>query len=193
MELPTGESTFEELFPSCAGEEPSRAHSDLEKEVTAFFDDLRLPVLRYLSSCGLSPQDGEEVVQEVFLSLFLHLRDDKPRSNIPGWIFRVAHNLGLKRRKKNYRILKLVSPSDHTRVESHLDAAPDPEERLSYLQRRERLLAVVNALPKQDRRCLHLRAENLRYREIAQVLGISLGSVALSLARSIERLSKVDG
>ena len=170
----------------------SNEPSGLEKEVTALFDELRAPLLRYLLSVGLTVHDGEEVVQEVFLSLFLHLRDGKPRSNLRGWAFRVAHNLGLKRREKNQRFLKIVSCAEQDSVESHLDTAPDPEQHMSWIQRRDRLLAVLNALNEQDQRCLYLRAEGLRYREIGQVLGISIGSVALSLARSLARLNEAD-
>ena len=46
--------------------------------------------------------------------------------------------------------------------------------------------------PDRDRRCLLLRAEGLRYRDIAGTLGMSLGGVAKSLARSIARLVNVD-
>jgi RNA polymerase sigma-70 factor (ECF subfamily) len=38
-----------------------------------------------------------------------------------------------------------------------------------------------------------LRAEGLKYREIAQVLGISLGGVSLSLSRSLARLASSSG
>src|SRR5262249_177228 len=134
----------------------------------------------------------EEITQEVFLSLFLHLRDGKPRSNIRGWIFRVAHNLGLKRREKNHRALKIVVNSDECSMESKLDGSPNPEEHFSSPHRLKRLLAVLNALAEQDRRCLYLRAEGLRYREIAQILGMSLGGVALSLAQSLERLARAN-
>jgi len=170
----------------------SNEPSGLEKEVTALFDELRTPLLRYLVSFGLTVHDGEEVVQEVFLSLFLHLRNGKPRFNLRGWVFRVAHNLGLKRREKDQRLLKIVSCAEQDSVESHLDTAPDPEQHMSWVQRRDRLLAVLNVLNEQDQRCLFLRAEGLRYREIAQVLGISIGAVALSLARSLARLNEAD-
>jgi RNA polymerase sigma-70 factor (ECF subfamily) len=56
----------------------------------------------------------------------------------------------------------------------------------------EQLQAVLRALPEQDRCCLHLRAEGLRYREIASVLGISLGSVSIALARSLARMGRAD-
>jgi RNA polymerase sigma-70 factor (ECF subfamily) len=60
-------------------------------------------------------------------------------------------------------------------------------------QRRQRLLAVVQALPANDQQCLRLRAEGLRYREIATVLGMSLGAVSISLTRSLARLARADG
>jgi len=59
-------------------------------------------------------------------------------------------------------------------------------------QRRERLQAVLRARPEQDQWCLSLRAEGLRYREIAGILDMSLASVAASLARSLARLSRAD-
>jgi RNA polymerase sigma-70 factor (ECF subfamily) len=57
----------------------------------------------------------------------------------------------------------------------------------------QHLRTVLRALPEQDRCCLALRAEGLRYREIAAVLGISLGSVSNLLTQSIDRLIRADG
>lgn len=161
--------------------------SPLELEVTALFDEFRAPLLRYLGSFGLGNQDGEEIIQETFLALFLHLRDGKPRTNLQAWIFRVAHNLGLKRCQANRRQMGEV-----VEEVALIDPALDPEQLAANLQRRERLLAVVRALPEQDRRCLYLRAEGLRYRDITEVLGMSLGAVAQSVARSLERLQRAD-
>ena len=152
----------------------------------ALFEQLRNPLLRYLLSFRIAPPEAEEIVQEVFLSLFQHLRRGKSRSNLQGWLFRVAHNLALKNRMKAQR----ETPGD---PEAQMDSAPGPEERAADLQRQVRLLAVVKALPETDQCCLTLRAEGLRYREIAEVLGISLGAVANSLEKSLSRLSRADG
>src|SRR5579872_3130545 len=70
----------------------------LEDDVVQLFDQFRDRLGRYLLSVGLSAPDGEEVIQETFLALFEHLRKGKPRDNLRGWLFRVAHNLALKRR-----------------------------------------------------------------------------------------------
>jgi RNA polymerase sigma-70 factor (ECF subfamily) len=81
--------------------------------------------------------------------------------------------------------------SDHE-TEASPDPKLNPEEQLLASQRQGRLLAVVAALPEQDRLCFNLRAEGLRYREIAEVLGISLGSVSISLTRTLQRLMRAD-
>jgi RNA polymerase sigma-70 factor (ECF subfamily) len=167
-----------------AAEKSAGKLSPLEEEVVALFDQLRERLLRYLLSLGLRVSDGEEIVQEVFLALFQHLRRERSRENLRGWIFRVAHNLALKRRERAQRDgqalgqLQLVDPS------------PDPESQAAARQQQQRLAAVLRALPEADRHCLFLRAEGLRYREIAKVLDISLGAVSLSLERSLARLAR---
>ncbi len=72
----------------------------LEKEVLDLHDLLRPRLFRYAISLGLKAQDAEDVIQEVFLALFRHLKAEKPRSNLHGWIFRVTHHLALKRRTR---------------------------------------------------------------------------------------------
>ncbi len=159
----------------------------LQEEVSSLFDVYRSPLLRYLSSFGLTFADGEDVLQEVFLSLFQHLRSGKSRENLRGWLFRVAHNLALKRRYRMHRDLAVLPKAAESFA---LDPGPSPEEQLASAQTQQRLRAVVAALPEQDRRCLFLRAEGLRYREIAEVLEMSLGSVCVCLARSLARIAR---
>jgi RNA polymerase sigma-70 factor (ECF subfamily) len=166
--------------PAC---EVERGGSALEEEVVGLFDSLRTPLLRYLASLGLSMADGEEIVQEVFLSLFQHLRRGGGRANLRGWIFRVAHNLGLKRRARGVRTASVP-------WEWLSDPAPGPEEQFFNGEKTRRVQAVLRALPEPDRRCLMLRAEGLRYREIAEALAMSLGAVSISLTRSLARIAR---
>lgn len=168
----------------------SSGRSALEQEVVRLFNEFRNPLLRYLLSFGLTTHDGEEVVQEVFLALFLHLRRGKSRSNLRGWIFRVGHNLALKQRLRLSRSQVYFAGPDS--ADQCLDNAPDPEMELNRTQRQLRIQSVVGCLPEQDRCCLYLRAEGLRYREIAEALGMSLGGISLSLARSMARLRLAD-
>lgn len=161
----------------------------LEAEVLSLFDQLRDPLLRYLSTFGLLIPDAEEIIQEAFLALVRHLQAGKSRENLPGWLFRVAHNLALRARQRDRRDFEnRASVGDSGFI---ADSAPNPEERAADTQSRLHLWAVVEALPERDRQCLFLRAEGLRYRGIADVLDISVGAVSLSLARSLARLASV--
>ena len=153
------------------------------------FEELRDPLLRYILSLGLRIQDGEEIVQDVFLALFRHLQAGKPRTNLKGWIFRVGHNLSLKQRARGGRRERVHCPEEA--AENQLHPQLNPEEQFVESQQRTQLIEEMASFPEVDRCCLYLRAEGLRYREIAEVLSISLGGVSLALGRSLARLREV--
>jgi RNA polymerase sigma-70 factor, ECF subfamily len=184
MSHPLSGSSALPALRSSSASEAGHLRLCLEQEVVQLFDEFRLPLLRYLSGFGLPLADGEEVLQEVFLSLFQHLQRGKSRENLRGWLFRVAHNLALKRRYRTGRDL------EHGAATPAIDPGPNPEDQMLSNQVRQRALQVAKALPEQDRRCLFLRAEGLRYREIAGILDMSLGAVSLSLTRSLARIAR---
>lgn len=156
-----------------------------QAEVVQLFGELRVPLLRYLHGLGLPACDGEDVVQDAFLALFRHLRAGKPRDHLPAWTFRVARNLALKR---------IQQAAQQPRWDEDCTNAPDraanPEERVVHSQRERTTLAVIGALTPLDRQCLQLRADGLRYREIAEVLEMSLGAVAASVGRALSRIAR---
>jgi RNA polymerase sigma-70 factor (ECF subfamily) len=165
----------------------------LEEEVVALFDQMQDRLLRYLLSTGVPVQDGEEIVQEVFLALFQHLQRGKSRRNLRAWVFQVAHNLSVehytgKRRDR----LHLVDSSATPVGDAFVDRTPNSEDQLAKNQRQAHLQSILRALPERDRRCLSLRAEGLTYREIGKVLDMSLGAVALSLGRSLARFTRAE-
>jgi RNA polymerase sigma-70 factor, ECF subfamily len=177
-------------FPGLADSALSAKPSEFERQVMELYEQFREPLLRYVLALGIPLHDAEEVTEEEFLSLFRHLQLGRSRANLRGWLFRVTHNLGLKQlgptigREDNIRL-------DHR--ERAIGPTPDVEEEVLSAQRRRRLLAVVHALPEADHCCLRLRAEGLRYREIAPVLGMSLGAVSISLMQSLARWIRADG
>ena len=163
--------------------------SSLEEEMVRFFVEFRDSLLRYILSQGLSVHDGEEVAQEVFLTLHQYLRRGNPRTNLKRWIFSAGHNLALKRRFQNGRSDSVFS-AERTAESLHAPGQ-NPEDPVG-LQRGRKVLAVVNSLPERERNCLHLRAEGLHYREIAEILGIPQGSVCVALTRALTRLREAE-
>jgi len=165
--------------------------SEAEIAVIDLVAEYGSPLRRYVGSFGIGTPDTEDVVQDVFLSLFCHVRQGKSRRNLRGWLFTVAHNLALKHRARVARRRGLTG-ADPLMADEPLDPARNPEQELAQAQRQARLLRVLRALPEQDRRCVCLRAEGFRYREIAEITGLSLGGVAKSLARSMARMEHAD-
>ena len=164
---------------------------ELERVVIQLFDRTQARLSNYVITFGLPHHDAEDVVQETFLSLFHHLERGRPRWNLHGWLFRVAHNLALKRRLANRALAGKTVHEDA--LAQHPCDRPNAEEQCAFGQTQKRLHAVFAALPEQDQRCLYLRAEGLKYRQIAEVLGISLGGVSLSLTRSFARITRAVG
>jgi RNA polymerase sigma-70 factor, ECF subfamily len=167
--------------------------SPLEEEVVSLFDQMQDRLLRYLFSIGLPAPDGEEIVQEVFLALFQHLQRGKPRYNLRAWVFQVTHKSGAEAAQP--RAAKSTNPVAiwwDLGGELLPGPAPSPEDQLARSQRQVRLHSVLQAVPEQDRQCVALRAEGLTYRERSRVLDMSLGSVSLSLGRSLARFARAD-
>jgi len=154
------------------------------KQLTAsLFEQQRKPVYRYLVSLGLRPQVAGEVTQDCFLRLYRHLRSNGNSENLRGWVFRVAHNLAMNELKRSG-----VAPVDPSEME--VDPGGDPEQALLRKERTRRMQTAIRALPRRQQECLHLRAEGLRYREIARVLGIGISSVAESVQRALAALAR---
>jgi RNA polymerase sigma-70 factor (ECF subfamily) len=164
-------------LPLVAGAE--KACSAPEQELCVLFEELRAPVIRFLLFNGVNAQDAEEIVQDTFLALLDHLRMGRPRTNLRGWVFRVAHNLALKTMR-----IPAAAGLDREAPAPGLD----PEQLACLSERHRKIAAVIRALPARDRACLQLRAHGLPYREIAAVLDVSLGAVALSIERGLSRI-----
>src|SRR5258708_13444902 len=77
-----------------------RTGTSLQDQVAKLFEESRDDVYRYLLTLGLYPPRAQEAVQEVFLRLYATLRKGEEIENPRGWVFRVAHNYGLKVRER---------------------------------------------------------------------------------------------
>jgi RNA polymerase sigma-70 factor (ECF subfamily) len=164
-----------------------RARSALQTQVSQLFEECREDVYRYLLTLGLYPARAQEATQEVFLRLYTSLKKGEDIQNPRGWIFRVAHNHGLRVRERQANE-ETYDPSLEARLTS---PAQSPEHELMERERMLRFHHAVEGLSEQQRRCLFLRMEGMRYPEIGTALGISASAVGEFLRRAVVRLRKV--
>lgn len=163
-----------------------RTGTALQERVSGLYEESREDVFRYLLTLGLHPPQAQEAAQEVFLRLYAVLRKGDAIENPRAWIFRVAHNLGLKIRARQ----NTESPFDPELGERLAHTAETPESELLERERMTRFHRAIEGLSEQQRRCLFLRMEGLRYPEIATALGIGASTVGEFLRRAIARLKK---
>jgi len=156
-----------------------------EREEALDFDRWRDPLRRYLLCAGASYPDAEEAVQESFLRLHQHLKNHGDRSNLQAWIFQVARNF-LRDQRKSARH-RMTVPLDDSM--DRVDLGDTPEARAFQAERSRRLRQALEKLPPQQRDCMLMRAAGLRYREIAQVLGININSVGALVQRAMAKLA----
>ena len=156
-----------------------------EQQVTRVFEHSRDDVYRYVLTLGLPAPQAQEVTQEAFLRLYVALEKGDNIQNPRAWVFRVAHNHGLDVRARER--MKPLEPE----LEAMLsDSRRGADAELIEREKMEQIAKAWSRLSAQQRQCLHLRAEGLRYREIAETMQLSISSVREFLFRAIARLQK---
>ncbi len=164
--------------------------TSLRRLVLEHYDREHVPIRRYLSFLGVDAETGREIVQESFLKLHEHLLGGGDRANLRAWLYRVAHNLA-RNAQTAFRSSKTDSLPDLT-VKGELPAnSVSAEEELLAVERIRRVRDAMEQLSAAQRECLVLRAEGLKYREIAETLNVSVSTVAENVHRGLEKLKEI--
>ena len=75
--------------------EAASAPMTLTERVHSLFEQLRIPVFRYVMRKTRDSGRAEEITQETFLRLFRHLKEERAVDNPKAWLFTVANNLAI--------------------------------------------------------------------------------------------------
>ena len=145
-------------------------------------------IYSYLLCFRVPAGRAQELTQDSFLKLYLKMVKGEEIENPRAWLYRVAHNYALRFHEREPMFDEL-GPS----FPAH-EPAPDPERALMERERRLALSQAIRNLSPQQKNCLHLRVQGLRYREISDVIGISTSAVGEFLKRAVTRLREaMDG
>src|SRR6185503_6228154 len=125
-----------------------RTGTALQERVTRLFEEARDDVYRYLLTLGLHPPRAQEAVQEVFLRLYATLKKGEDIENWRAWVFRVAHNYGLKVRERQIS----EEPFDPGLEAKLTKRGDDPESELLERERMLRFHHAVEGLSEQQKR-----------------------------------------
>ena len=140
-------------------------------------------------------QDAYDLSQEAFIKAWRGLAQYQFGAEFSTWLYRLTRNVCIDhlRRLKRQPSVPLETEQDGETVELPLpDGAPGPEERVLHEEKQRILAEAMQALSDEQREILVLRVVNdLPYEQIAEILGLQLGTVKSRLARARIQLKKI--
>jgi len=118
----------------------------------------------------------QDVCQEVMLKIYNHLDTFNPLHSFKAWVFKIVRHQCLdlvKSKEEKWRKLQAGDPDLFSG-----GAGADPEQRLLREEQQERIGHVIDSLPPLEREISYLRFyENLKYREIGNIVGLDIAAV----------------
>jgi RNA polymerase sigma-70 factor (ECF subfamily) len=173
------------------GDEPQLIDRALQGDRAAFTQLVEINQDRLFASMLQvtgSPDEAEEVVQEAFIRAFIKLDTFQRNSQFFTWLYRIAFNSALTRRRRRRAKVSL----DHARENNGLEVVDDGERADEPMLRQERVNMVRHAMTQltdEHRSILVLREmEENSYEDIADILDISIGTVRSRLSRARRQL-----
>src|SRR5215467_1441292 len=142
--------------------------------------------------------EASDIVQEIFLKVFRNIGGFKGEAALKTWIFRIAFSEILNRLRwwKRRHRFATVSLDDQATDTGHpgrtaVASSPDPEQVLQSKEEEGAIQQALGKLSREHRSIIVLRdIEGFSYNEIADVLGVSVGTVKSRLARARADLKK---
>ncbi len=120
---------------------------------------------------------AKDIAQETFVKVWQQLPKFRNESSIGTWIFRIASNNCLRQIEKNNRIPKTDFPFD---IEDRVQESNEDE--MGFLYK------CISELPEIERIIISLELEDIKQKEIANIIGISEGNVRVKIHRIKEKI-----
>ena len=158
-------------------------------------------VYRFALRLAGSPSEAEDLVQETYLRAWRAWDQYTPGTRAKSWLFTICRNAYLRGRERDTRRDELVAEAARSEPESEVsgselavftgEAHYDPEGEFYRSLVDTRILEAIDALPSDFREAVVLSdLQNLSYQEVAEVLGVPLGTVKSRLFRGRKLLQR---
>lgn len=142
-------------------------------------------------------EDAEEIVQDVFIEVYHSIHKFRQESKLLTWLYRITVNksLNLLRKNKQNSIIKSIDSFFSNAEKKEFDLADhnqmNANEILEHKEDAEILYKAINSLTKNQRIAFTLnKYDDLTYKDIAQVMDLTLSSVESLIYRAKINLQK---
>ena len=171
--------------------------SGVDQAYETLIERYQQPVYNLVYRLLDDPSETSDVVQEVFLKIFRNIGSFRGNSSLKTWVYRIAYNEAWNHRRwfTRHKRQEVGLERDEEGSLSFRDVLPDPgRSQFQIVSDHETHALIEDALEDLNpafRAAVVLRdIEDLSYEEIAEVLGVSLGTVKSRILRGREALRK---
>ena len=134
-------------------------------------------------------EEAADLTQEIFLRIYRHLGSFGGRSTLKTWVFRIAVNHCRDRLSRHSPVMQSIDDGAEEGGVPIADPGRDPEALAVAADQGRRVTEGLARLPQVFREAVVLRdLEGLSYEEIAEVLGVRVGTVRSRIARGRDHL-----
>ena len=164
-----------------------------EGDISAFeelYDKYSKIISRFVYQYTGNTQDTEEIVQEIFLKLFVSIRKYSKREGVTflSWFMRVSINTSLNYIKKE-RSGKMICDQNYIKIVNEGQTASGPEEILEHTELENNIVEALKELSLKQKMVFVLKHfQGLSIPEIALNMKCSEGSVRKQLYRSVSKI-----
>lgn len=139
-------------------------------------------------------EDAEDLAQEVFIEVFRSVNKFRKDAKLSTWVYRISVNKSLefiRYNKRKKRFAWKQSLSDMTEAEEPASFSDHPGLTLEQQESMSILMGKINLLPENQRVAFTLnKIDDLPYKEIAEVMDLSLSSIESLMHRAKKNLKK---
>lgn len=134
--------------------------------------------------------DANDIASEAFIKVFNSIHSFRGDANFSTWLFRIVTNLYLDERKKskahmNVPLDEYIELEENSVARQIEDPSPTPLEQVEANERRAAIEKAINSLPDYQRIMILLyHTLGQSYEEIAQIVGLPIGTVKSRLNRA---------
>jgi RNA polymerase sigma-70 factor, ECF subfamily len=168
------------------------AMQDDETAFTSLMNRWQPPIYRLCLRMTGDPHRAEDLSQETFSRVFSQRKDYQPKGRFSTWLWRIALNICYDELRHRQRRHEFSSDAPNESTDSPLIATePSPDRHAAHAEEGHLVRQALDALPESYRVVLVLRHyHDLKFREIAEILGIPEGTVKSRMAEALNQLSQ---
>ncbi len=154
-----------------------------------WLDDHAASVMKVARAYTLTSEECQDLAQEILLQAWRSLPKFEGRTSAATWFYRVALHTAMNWHRKDKPRRSRQQPL--LEVQAVVTEGSDSGEQAQHRDTVEQLYKAINQLPKTDAALVLLYLDELSYREMAEVLGISESNVGVKLNRAKKALSEL--